>query len=96
MCSSTAALFSGALLKTHYTECYIWGTMIVVNISGSYNGSTPGSEPVNEGPIPSPEASQKRTKPNQRRIRLGSAAPKRIHEEQIVGCINSCNPKYYM
>ena len=25
-------------------------------ISGSYNGSTPGSEPVNEGPIPSPEA----------------------------------------
>ena len=25
-------------------------------ISGSYNGSTPGSEPVNEGPTPSPEA----------------------------------------
>lgn len=27
-------------------------------ISGSYNGSTPGSEPVNEGPIPSPEANR--------------------------------------
>jgi hypothetical protein len=27
-----------------------------VDISGSYNGSTPGSEPVNEGPTPSPEA----------------------------------------
>ena len=27
-----------------------------VNISGSYNGSTPGSEPVNEGSNPSPEA----------------------------------------
>ena len=24
---------------------------------GSYNGSTPGSEPVNEGPTPSPKAS---------------------------------------
>ena len=29
-----------------------------VNISGSYNGSTPGSEPVNEGPTPSPEATE--------------------------------------
>ena len=27
-----------------------------VNISGSYNGSTPGSEPVNEGSNPLPEA----------------------------------------
>ena len=26
------------------------------NNSGSYNGRTPGSEPDNEGPIPSPEA----------------------------------------
>jgi hypothetical protein len=26
------------------------------NDSGSYNGSTPGSEPDNEGSIPSPEA----------------------------------------
>ena len=43
--------------------------MIKVNISGSYNGSTPGSEPVNEGPIPSPEASQKK---EQNPIRGGS------------------------
>ena len=26
---------------------------------GSYNGSTPGSEPVNEGPTPSPKALHK-------------------------------------
>ena len=37
--------------------CANCGTMNnEVNISGSYNGSTPGSEPVNEGPTPSPEA----------------------------------------
>ena len=37
--------------------CVICGTMNnEVNISGSYNGSTPGSEPVNEGSIPLPEA----------------------------------------
>ena len=28
--SSTAALFSGALLNSHYTECYIWGILIKV------------------------------------------------------------------
>ena len=37
--------------------CNMCGTMDdEVDISGSYNGSTPGSEPVNEGPTPSPEA----------------------------------------
>ena len=32
--------------------------IIPKNISGSYNGSTPGSEPDNEGPTPSPEANE--------------------------------------
>ena len=37
--------------------CGMCGTMDdEVDISGSYNGSTPGSEPVNEGSTPSPEA----------------------------------------
>ena len=37
--------------------CGMCGTMDdEVDISGSYNGSTPGSEPVNEGSNPSPEA----------------------------------------
>ena len=37
--------------------CNMCGTMDdEVNISGSYNGSTPGSEPVNEGSNPLPEA----------------------------------------
>ena len=37
--------------------CSMCGTMDdEVDISGSYNGSTPGSEPVNEGPTPLPEA----------------------------------------
>ena len=36
--------------------CNMCGTMDdEVDISGSYNGSTPGSEPVNEGSNPSPE-----------------------------------------
>lgn len=39
--------------------CGMCGTMDdEVNISGSYNGSTPGSEPVNEGSNPSPEATE--------------------------------------
>ena len=39
--------------------CSMCGTMDnEVNISGSYNGSTPGSEPVNEGSNPSPEATE--------------------------------------
>ncbi len=39
--------------------CFVCGTMDnEVNISGSYNGSTPGSEPVNEGSTPSPEADE--------------------------------------
>ena len=39
--------------------CGMCGTMDdEVDISGSYNGSTPGSEPVNEGPTPSPEANE--------------------------------------
>ena len=38
-------------------SCVICGTLNdEVDISGSYNGSTPGSEPVNEGSNPSPEA----------------------------------------
>ena len=39
--------------------CSMCGTMDdEVNISGSYNGSTPGSEPVNEGSNPLPEATE--------------------------------------
>ena len=39
--------------------CGMCGTMDdEVDISGSYNGSTPGSEPVNEGSNPSPEATE--------------------------------------
>ncbi len=39
--------------------CSVCGTMDnEVNISGSYNGSTPGSEPVNEGSNPLPEADE--------------------------------------
>lgn len=39
--------------------CGMCGTMDdEVDISGSYNGSTPGSEPVNEGSNPSPEANE--------------------------------------
>ena len=38
-------------------SCVICGTINnEVDISGSYKGSTPGSEPVNEGSNPSPEA----------------------------------------
>ena len=38
-------------------SCVICGTINnEIDISGSYNGSTPGSEPVNEGSNPSPEA----------------------------------------
>lgn len=52
------ALDSGNWL--HIGECpfcyYEIKRIITKNISGSYNGSTPGSEPDNEGPIPSPEA----------------------------------------
>lgn len=44
----------------HIGECsicyYEIKRIIPKNISGSYNGSTPGSEPDNEGPTPSPEA----------------------------------------
>lgn len=44
----------------HVGECpfcyYEIKRIIPKNISGSYNGSTPGSEPDNEGPTPSPEA----------------------------------------
>ena len=37
--------------------CGMCGTMDdELDILGSYNGSTPGSEPVNEGSNPSPEA----------------------------------------
>ena len=39
--------------------CGMCGTMDDErNNSGSYNGSTPGSEPVNEGSTPSPEAKE--------------------------------------
>ena len=39
--------------------CSMCGTMDDErDISGSYNGSTPGSEPVNEGSNPSPEADE--------------------------------------
>ena len=39
--------------------CGMCGTMDDErDISGSYNGSTPGSEPVNEGSNPSPEAKE--------------------------------------
>jgi hypothetical protein len=34
--------------------------LIIRSILGSYNGSTPGSEPVNEGPTPSPKAKIKK------------------------------------
>jgi hypothetical protein len=39
-------------------EIDYWNSMDgpVLLISGSYNGSTPGSEPDNAGPIPAPEA----------------------------------------
>lgn len=44
----------------HKGECpdclYEIKRIIPKNISGSYNGSTSGSEPDNEGPTPSPEA----------------------------------------
>ena len=44
----------------HIGECpicyYEIKRIIPKNISGSYNGSTSGSEPDNEGPTPSPEA----------------------------------------
>ena len=44
----------------HIGECpicyYEIKRVIPKRNSGSYNGSTPGSEPENEGPIPSPEA----------------------------------------
>ena len=39
--------------------CGMCGTMDDErDISGSYNGSTPGSEPVNKGSIPLPEAKE--------------------------------------
>ena len=39
--------------------CGMCGTMDDErDISGSYNGSTPGSEPVNEGSNPPPEATE--------------------------------------
>ena len=45
------------LYKGECPDClYEIKRIIPKNISGSYNGSTPGSEPDNEGPTPSPEA----------------------------------------
>lgn len=45
------------LYKGECPDClYEIKRIVPKNISGSYNGSTPGSEPDNEGPTPSPEA----------------------------------------